>query len=113
MILVATNDLFFRTKIEEVAKQKNAKIIFVENFDQILDKDVHTLIVDLNFENFEPIESVKKVKKFQPHVHVIGYLSHIQKALQEDAIRAGCDEILPRSDFSKSLADILAKSNNL
>ena len=111
MILVATDDLFFRTKIEEVAKQKNVNIAFVENFGQIIEKNASILIVDLNFQNFVPIESIMKLKKFQPHVYVIGYLSHVQKALQEDALRAGCDEVLPRSQFSKNLAKILVENN--
>ena len=111
MIFVATSDLFFRTRIEEVARQKNVNIAFIENFDQIIDKDANMLIIDLNFEDFEPIECIKKLKKFQPHVYVIGYLSHVQTKLKEEALRAGCDEVMPRSQFSKNLADILTKNN--
>ena len=111
MILIATNDLFFRAKIEEVAKQKNVKIYFVENFDQIIDKDPKILIIDLNFEDFGPIECIKKLKKFQPHIHIIGYLSHIQTELKQKSIYAGCDEVMPRSQFSAKLGDILTKNN--
>ena len=115
MILVATNDLFFRTKIEEVAKQTDVKISFVQNFDEVLYKatknDCNLLIVDLNFEEFDPIESIRKLKIFQPHIHVIGYLSHVQTELKENALRIGCDEVLPRSQFSRNLSEILTKNN--
>ena len=108
MIAIATNDLFFRVKIEEVAKQKNVGIKFVENPEEV--KDTNLLIIDLNFEKF-PIESIKKLKKENPNIHIIGYLSHVQTKLKEEAMRAGCDEVMPRSQFSAKLGDILTKNN--
>ena len=69
------------------------------------------LIVDLNYEGFNPIDSIKKLKKLQPHIHVIGYLSHVQTQLKDEAIKAGCDEVMPRSQFSAKLGEILTKNN--
>ena len=108
MILIATNDLFFRAKIEEVAKQKNVGIKFIENVEEV--KSTKTLIIDLNFEKFSS-EVIKKIKQENPNIHIIGYLSHVQTKLKEEAMRAGCDEVMPRSQFSAKLGDILTKNN--
>ena len=104
MILIATNDLFFRVKIEEVAKQKNIEVKFVEEKYEI--ENTSLLIVDLNFDKFSA-DKIKSIKQENPEMRIIGYLSHVQKELREAALRAGCDEVMPRSQFSKNLAEIL------
>ncbi len=58
MILIATNDLFFRAKIEEVAKQKNVKVEFVDGSSRI--RNAKLLIIDLNFDKF-PSEIIRKI----------------------------------------------------
>ena len=107
MILIATNDLFFRVKIEEVAKQKNVKIKFIENSKEV--ENTSLLIVDLNFDKF-PAEAIRKIKQENPGIYIIGYLSHVQTKLKEDVLRAGCDEVIPRSQFSVKLGDILVNA---
>ncbi len=107
MIAVATNDLFFRVKIDETAKQGKIHVDFVENLDEI-SKDMKLLIIDLNFSEFDPVKSIEKLKLQYPEMKIIGYLSHVQTELKEAALRAGCDEVLPRSQFSKNLAEIQA-----
>jgi len=41
-------------------------------------------------------------------VPLLGFFSHIQTELQQAAIEAGYDRVMPRSAFTKNLAAILA-----
>jgi len=43
-------------------------------------------------------------------VPVIGYLSHVQTELAEQAKAAGCREVMPRSKFTMNLAAILTST---
>jgi len=41
---------------------------------------------------------------------IVGFLSHVQTDLAEKARAAGCTEVLPRSQFTAKLADILSRA---
>ena len=114
MILIATNDLFFKAKIAEVAKQKNVEVKFVDTLDKIIgiviENNCRLVIVDLNFENFNPVNSIENLKRLEPQIYVIGYLSHVQTTLRDNATHAGCDEVMSRSQFSKNLGEILTRN---
>jgi CheY-like chemotaxis protein len=40
-------------------------------------------------------------------VRIVGFYSHVVGSLREDALKAGADQVLPRSAFSVKLSDIL------
>jgi hypothetical protein len=42
----------------------------------------------------------------------VGFLSHVQIDLAEQARAAGCSEVMPRSKFTKDLATILARAKS-
>jgi hypothetical protein len=41
---------------------------------------------------------------------MVGFLSHVQVDLAEQARAAGCDEVMPRSKFTRDLAQILSSA---
>jgi hypothetical protein len=43
-------------------------------------------------------------------VRMVGFLSHVQVDLAEQARAAGCDEVMPRSKFTQNLAEILSSA---
>jgi hypothetical protein len=40
-------------------------------------------------------------------VPLLGFFSHVEKELQQAALAAGYDQVIPRSVFSRDLAQIL------
>lgn len=114
-IIAVMDDLFFSSKIREAAKPLGLNIEFVKNADELIEKlkfqKPPLLIFDLNFKAYNPTEVIKHLKSSPTlkDIPVLGYLSHVQTELKEEADKAGCDLVLPRSKFSRDLKEILAK----
>lgn len=112
-IIVAVDDLFFRSKIHETAKWLQTNPVIVKNYSQ-LEQNFKNLrpkliIVDLNFARFEPLESIEKLKKSfdLSSSLVIGFLSHVQLGLRNEAMEKGYDYVFPKSLFVQKLAEII------
>jgi DNA-binding NarL/FixJ family response regulator len=69
------------------------------------------VIVDLNARN-TPLEAVEKLRAQQPTLPVIGFLSHVQTDLAAKAKAAGFQQVMPRSQFTANLPQILATAND-
>jgi PleD family two-component response regulator len=114
-IIAVLDDLFFSSKIREAAKTLDIDLEFVRNADgfkeKISSEKPSLIIFDLNSRAGSPLEIIKTIKSTSElkEIPVIGFLSHVQTELKEEADRAGCDLILPRSRFSKDLREILRK----
>ena len=67
--------------------------------------DARAIILDLNFEAVDPLQLITKLKGSADTkgISVIGYLSHVQGELKQQAQEAGCDMVLARSAFSQSM----------
>ena len=58
----------------------------------------------------QPLELARQLKA-DANLHsvtLIGFFSHVETALQEAAEAAGYDRVMPRSAFTKNLAQILS-----
>lgn len=114
-IIAVLDDLFFSSKIREAAKALDLDLEFVKNPDglkeKILSETPSLIVFDLNSKAGNPLENIKNIKSAGElkQVPVIGFLSHVQTELKEEADRAGCDVVIPRSKFSKNLREILTK----
>lgn len=102
MIIALVKDLFFQVMISDTAKMNNIKLEILDDINKV--DHVDLLIIDL--EDFGT-DGIDKIKIKNPGVKIIGYLSHIQFELKTKAKEAGFDLVLPKSEFSKKLLDIL------
>jgi PleD family two-component response regulator len=107
-VLAAVSDLFFSVKLTEAAKRAGLALEFVTDSQQILEKAKSRpslIIFDLNLEAVEPVSLIAKLKEDQDTkgISLIGYLSHIQVDLKQQAQEAGCDMVLARSAFSQNM----------
>ena len=68
------------------------------------------IIADLNASCCDVLELARALKSDDAltGVPLLGFFSHIQTELQQAAIAAGYDRVMPRSAFTKNLAEILA-----
>lgn len=109
-VVAYMDDLFFQMKLAETAKHLGLEVKVASNADsllQLLEPLPLLVIVDLNARS-APLQAVERLRSAQPHLRVIGFLSHVQTDLAQQAQAAGLDEIMPRSKFSMNLPQILA-----
>ena len=117
-ILAAVADLFFSIKISDTAKKTGVAVEFVKDGPSLLDKAAGNpalIIFDLNFESIQPLQLISRLKS-NPEtkgISLMGYLSHVQGELKQQAQEAGCDVVLARSAFSQNLPQILKRHSGL
>jgi CheY-like chemotaxis protein len=100
-VLAVVSDLFFSVKLSEAGPELIEKA-----------KNRPTVIVfDLNFESVEPLKLISQLKGSPDTrgVSLIGYLSHIQGELKQQAQEAGCDMVMARSALSQNLMQIFKR----
>jgi CheY-like chemotaxis protein len=113
-ILAVIEDLFFTVKINESAKRAGVSIAFVKSEHDVLEQAKHhpaLIIVDLNFHGVDALKLIRTLKSDEhtKGINLVGFLSHIQGELKQQAQEAGCDMVLARSAFSQSLPQILKR----
>ena len=113
-VVALMDDLFFQMKLAETAKRLGVEVKGATNgeaFMGLLASGPKLVIVDLNARN-DPIAVIEKLRRTRKDIRVVGFLSHVQRELAAQAQAAGCDVILPRSNFTQSLASILAAAKD-
>jgi CheY-like chemotaxis protein len=113
-ILAVLQDLFFTVKIHESAKRAGLPVEFVKSEKDALDKAAELpvlIILDLNFAGVDSLKLIRqwKADPATKKIGLIGYLSHIQGELKQQAQEAGCDTVLAKSAFSQNLLQILKR----
>ncbi len=112
-VLVAVDDLLFRSKIREVASQLGLEIAAASTREEILARareiGPRLAIFDLDSARSNPIATIAafKADPALQGIRTVGFLQHVHVDLMKAAEEAGCDEVLPRSAFTQRLAEIL------
>ena len=105
--------MFFAAKIRATAEALNVEIAFPRNHDVLMGKLIELkpglILVDLHNQKIDPIELARHLKSREEFAEVpmLGFFSHVQTDLQRAALEAGYDQVIPRSVFSRDLAEIL------
>ena len=112
-VLAIVPDIFFSAKINETAKHVGATVEFARSAAELLGKtsDPAALIVlDLNAAGMDTVSIVAKLKALPALADTpcVGFVRHEMSELIAAARQAGCDQVLSRNAFSKSLPQILA-----
>jgi CheY-like chemotaxis protein len=113
-ILAVLDDLFFTVKILESAKRAGMPVQFLKSEQDVIEnartKPV-LIIIDLNCRCVDGVDLIRKLKADGAFkgISVLGYISHVQGELKQQAQEAGCDMVLARSAFSQNLPQILKR----
>lgn len=109
------SNIFFASKIAQSAKHCH---LAVHNFDKAEPLLEHAkkrapLLVILDWDGCEA-EAFKLLKELKANadlkgVPTVGYLSHVKAAVKDEAERAGCHRVYPKSEFTRVLDDILVR----
>ncbi len=117
-VLAVVNDLFFSVKLSESAKRAGLALEFVKEGKEVIEKageKPSLIIFDLNFEAVQPLHLIAELKG-KPEtksISLIGYLSHIQAELKQQAQAAGCDMVMARSAFSQNMPQIFKRHSGI
>ena len=112
-IIAVVDDLFFASKIRGTAEELGITVSFARNVRVMLDvarRNPPALIIcDLHSQKVDPMDLAEQLKADEHlrSIPLLGFFSHVQTELQRQAEAAGFDQVMPRSAFSKYLADIL------
>jgi PleD family two-component response regulator len=118
-ILAVVEDLLFTVKISDAAKRAGLEVEFVKSEQDVLEKAAQEkpllIILDLNFNAVQPLKLISKVKNDgeMKQISVIGYLSHVQGELKQQAQEAGANIVMARSAFSQNLQQILKRHSGV
>ena len=118
LVLAAVDDMFFASKIRATAEHLGVSVRFARSTDDALSiaqADRPALIIaDLHAEKYNPFTLAEQLKADERtrSVTLIGFFSHVQTELQQRAIQAGYDRVMPRSAFTKHLPEILGETKS-
>jgi len=110
-LIACVEDLFFRSKIEATARHLNVPVRFVgapELAKACSAGQTGAVLMELSG-NGDPLSAVRALRraKATEELPVIGFLSHVDRKLAEEAEAAGITQVMPRSQFSETLPDLL------
>ena len=114
VIIAIVDDMFFKSKIRAVAEAVGTEISFPRNKDALFQKareaKPQLIIVDLHNEKIESASLANELKSDEElrAIPLLGFFSHVQTELQQNAIAAGFDQVIPRSVFARDLSKILS-----
>ena len=120
-VIAVVDDMFFASKIRATAEALGVEVSFPRAKEALIEKLVQTqpdlvvpalippplILIDLHNQKLDPLELAKEIKTVDPTVSILGFFSHVEVELQRNALSVGFDRVIPRSVFSRDLAQIL------
>jgi hypothetical protein len=97
--------MFFASKIRATAEAVGVEISFPRTKESLIEKarEADLVIVDLHSQKFNPLTLPSELGS----ARLLGFFSHVEVELQRNALAAGYHQVVPRSVFSRDLAQIL------
>ena len=115
-VVAVVDDLFFVSKLQETARLVGAQLATVRaaafHLDDLRQQKPALIIFDLNTTSGNAAELIRQLKSDAElkEIPVMAFFSHVQVELQRAAQEAGCDQILPRSQFTATLPQLLRQA---
>jgi len=112
-VLAIMSDLFFSPKINDAAKKLGMTAMFVKDKAVALEQfklKPAVVIFDLNCASAEPLDLIRSIQA-DPEtaaIPTVGFISHVQTEMKQQAQDLGCDIVVARSVFAQNLPTILA-----
>ncbi|MBV8879188.1 MAG: hypothetical protein JO332_04400 [Planctomycetaceae bacterium] len=109
-VIAAIPDLFFRAKVLETAKQLSVRLEIARDADELLQQvraeKPRLILMDLQAKALQPLDTMVALEG----IPVVGYLAHEEVDLRDQALAAGCGEVLTKGQFSASLPTLLRRA---
>ncbi|MGH9746158.1 MAG: response regulator, partial [Candidatus Acidiferrales bacterium] len=106
---------FFQAKVSDTAKHLGIDLRVCGTPDALLaeigKQAPGLIVVDLNARS-EPLSAIERLPENAREIPLVAFLSHVQTSLAARARAAGCRDVMPRSQFTRDLATILARAKS-
>jgi CheY-like chemotaxis protein len=115
-VMAVVTDLFFKSKINEAAKQSGLEVAYARDRAGALGLARQSrpplIIVDLNAADGDPLGLIRDLKADAElrAVPLVAFVAHVDAGLQAEARAAGCDRVMARSIFFKNLTALLEQT---
>jgi PleD family two-component response regulator len=110
-IIAALEDLFFASKIRATAESLGVEVKFVRNASAAIaaanERRPDLIIVNLQADYALNLARTVGTEADLKLVPLLGFYSHVETELQQQAREAGYTNVLPRSAFAARLPDVL------
>jgi DNA-binding NarL/FixJ family response regulator len=110
--LLLSDDLIFTSRVLGTARDLGSPFRVAKSADALLaiarEQPPAGAIVDLSNPALNIQSLVAELKRLAPAVRVVAYGSHVDTATLKSAREAGCDLVMPRSQFVEELPRSLA-----
>lgn len=112
-IVIAMDDLFFASKIRATAEALGLQTHLARDKASVLKAAYEArpslIIIDLHAHKFDPLALGQELKRDESlrEIELLGFFSHVETRLLQEAQTSGFDQVLTRSAFTKRLAEIL------
>jgi CheY-like chemotaxis protein len=113
VVIAAVDDMFFASKIRAVAEGVGVRVRFARSAEEAVaaarDEAPSLVLADLHSQKCDPFSLAERFKADEAlrAVPLVGFFSHVQTELKQRAEQSGYDRVMPRSAFTKNLAEIL------
>ena len=113
IVISVVDDMFFASKIRAVAEAAGVEISFPRSQEAVVSKARETkpglIVVDLHNQRIDPVALARELKADEElrRIKLLGFFSHVQTELKQNALSAGFDEVIPRSVFARDLEELL------
>ena len=113
-VLAVIEDLFFTVKINEAAKQAGLTPEFVRTEIDAMERaklQPAVIVIDLNCASIDAVRLIGELKAMPEvqGINLLGFVSHVQGQLKQQAQQAGCNMVLARSAFSQNMNQIFKR----
>lgn len=107
--VVFCRELFFSTRIVATAKGLGRDVLLAADLDAVpADRDVRQVVVDLDHPLADEAGVARLRLAFPPPIQIVAFGPHVDADRLRAARRAGADLVLPRSEFSRRLPELLS-----
>jgi PleD family two-component response regulator len=116
-ILILLDNIFFAAKINSAAAQANVQPVYAKASAQALELVLAErpvlIIVDLDEAKCAPMEFLTQLKKNNElqTIPTLGFVSHVNIGVQQQAREAGCDRVMARSAFDRNLLTLFNQNS--
>ncbi len=109
-------DLFFRAKIDAVARATGAGVSYASTLDSALGQCAEgsfaIIFADLSDALLATLDTVARLRAAAPHARLIGFASHVDLKVLRSARDAGFDQTLSREQFTSRLPELLSSDRS-
>ena len=109
-------DLFFRARIDAVARATGADVSYASTLDSALGQCAEgsfaMIFADLSDASLATLDTVARLRAAAPHARLIGFASHVDLKALRSARDAGFDQTLSREQFTARLPELLSSDRS-